>query len=227
MKRTTESTNYTNCSVVDYVVGGVLAGLLGLSLLMTGCTAEFPLKWKPTESQKQAADLTVRDLQALVPHVAPEAEIIRNEAQHAAEVTQTYLGLPKIRAVPVAPGNVQVIADAQVDANRPAPTIGQVGEAVIAEGQKLTTTGFSLAEVLLTSVGSIAGIWGAGKFKGKIDTWKTTAGDSQVKVNETIEALRQVVQSIDALPADTKAAVKKVQQQSAATEMLVAEVRKQ
>ena len=200
---------------------------LAIAVILAGCTAEFPLKWKPTEPQKQAADLAVKDIQALAPHVAPAAEPIRAEAQQAAEITQTYLGLPKTRPVPVAQANPQLLAQAREAATRPTPTIGQAGDAVISEGQRLTQTGFSLAELALTAFGSIAGIWGAGKFKGKIDGWRNTAQESQWKVNDTLEALRQVVQSIDALPSDTRAAVKKVQQQSAATESLVREARKQ
>lgn len=186
-----------------------------------GCSADFPFKWRPSEQQKQAADLTVRDLQALTPYVEAGAEPIRREAQQAAEITQTYLGLPKTRPQPVASTNVAVLMAAQSDADRPDPTAGQVGNAIVDQATKITTTGFGLAELLLTAAGSITGVWGFGKVKRRVDGWKDQAGEAEHKAADSIQAIREIVKGISQLDHETIQKVKAAQQQSSTTEQLV------
>ena len=204
----------------------VMMVVVVLAVCVAGCTSDFPLKWKPTEQQKQAADLTVKDLQALHPYVAPEAEPLRVEAHRSAEITQTYIGLPKDRPQPISPQNQPMLQQAAQDANRPPPTVGQVGTAVVDQAAKITETGFDLTEVILAAVGTIAGTWGFGKVKSRVDGWRDGAASAEAQVNETMRALQEVVQSIDHLDPETKAKVKAAQQQSLETQQLVSEAKR-
>lgn len=198
------------------------------AVCFAGCSGSWPFKWKPTEEQKQAGDLTVKDIQALEPHVDNAGEPIRREALVGAEVTQTYLGLPKKRLQPVSPANEPILQQAATDANanQPAPTTGQVGQAMIDEAAQATTAGFTLAQLILGAASSVAGVWGYGRVKRRVDGWKDRAGTAEIKANETIEAIREIVRGVDLLDPETKAKVKILQQQSSQTKRLVADAKK-
>lgn len=196
--------------------------LIVLVIGVAGCSGSFPLKWKPTEQQKQAADLAVKDIQSLAAHVTPEAQAIRAEAQQAAEVTQTYLGLPKNRPQPASPANQAVLQQAAADATRPPPTAGQVGQAVVDEASQIAASGFDMAELILTLIGGVAGTWGLGKIKRRTDEWRNTAATAEHRVGETLQALQEVVQGIDRLDPATRTVVKAAQQQTGKTQQLVA-----
>lgn len=202
------------------IIASMLVGIL------SGCSNDFPFKWRPTEQQKQAADLAVKDIAALAPHVAQVAEPIRREAQASAETTQTYIGLPKQRPQPVSPANDQIIRQAATDAARPAPTTGQVGGAIVAQAEQITTTGFDLAELLLTAAGSVAGVWGLGKVKRRVDGFKTRANEAEGRVGETLQAIREIVRGVDQLDPETKTKVKAAQLQSLQTERIVADAKR-
>lgn len=196
-------------------------------LLVAGCTGTG-LKWSPSEQQKQAADLTVRDVSALKGKVFLGAEPIRAEAQRAAEVTQTYMGLPAQRPATIDEANPALLDAAASDAAKPPPTPAQVGDAVITKIERVAQTGFGLAELVLTGLTGVAGAWGLVKVKNKVGGWRDQARTSQLSAAETLAALREVAAGIDQLPAGVKAQVKAIQRQhqSDATEKLVATVRK-
>jgi hypothetical protein len=164
---------------------------------MVGCTGSFPIKWKPTEEQKQAADLTVKDLHALEPHTELGAQPIRLEALASAETTQQYIGLPKERPKPLAPTNVELLEKARADASRAPPTVGQVATAVATEAQDVTDAGFTLADSLLTIVGTIAGTIGCGAAGKKILGYRTKASDLQGQLNAALAGFGETVSAIE------------------------------
>lgn len=197
-----------------------------LAVCFAGCSGEWPFKWKPTEDQRQAADLTVADLDALPPFTDDAGKPILDEARVAARTTQAYMGLPKNRPRPVNPTNQPMLTQAATDANRPGPTPGEVGTAIVNEAAQVTTSGFALADLLLTAGGTVAGLWGLNKAKGRFDGWKNRATGAEGQIGLTLQALREVVQGIDQLTPEIKATVKAAQRQSRETERLVADARK-
>lgn len=196
-----------------------------LAALLGGCTQAFPFKMRPTESQKRAADLTVKDLVALKPHVTPVGEPIRGEAETAAEITQTYFGLPKERAVSQAAGNPLVLAEAQAAATRPDPTLPEVIGRTIEEVEQGAQVGFGLLDAALTAAASIAATWGLGRYAGGIKKIKARAKEAEGQVLLTAAALREIVTGVQSLDDDTRAKVKAAQRQSPATVKLVAEAK--
>lgn len=129
---------------------------VALLIFCSGCMGQdgTGIRWAPTETQKQAADLVVHDVLALKPHVPAVAEPIRAEAEKAAKITRAYVGRPQEPLDPVKaskdpspdPAKQTVLTDAQQAADRPPPTIGDVG--------------YDLGDVILTSLGSMGGIGG-------------------------------------------------------------------
>lgn len=204
-----------------------ILAVVAVLLLVAGCTGTG-MKWAPTEQQKQAADLTVRDVVALKGKVFLGVEPIRAEAQRAAEVTQTYMGLPAQRPLSIDEANPALLDAAASDAAIPPPTPGQVGDAVVTQIERVAQTGFGLAELVLTGLTGVAGAWGLVKAKNKIGGWRDQTRLSQLSAAETLAALREVAAGIDQLPPATRAEVKAIQaqHQSDATEELVATVRK-
>jgi len=201
----------------------VLAALaLALVLALAGCGVKNPFKWQPTEPQKRAADLSARNWVVVKPHVQPAGEPIREEGEAAAELTQTYMGLPKERAVSQAPGNPFMFAEAQVDAARPPPALPTVIRQTIDDVEEGAQVGLALVTAALTAAGSIAATWGLGKYAGGIKKIKDRAKQAEGQVTLTAEALREVVGGIQGLDDATKAKVKAGQKQSAATAKLVA-----
>lgn len=202
----------------------VVAALL---LLAAGCTGTG-MRWAPTELQKQAADLTVRDVAALKGKVFLGVEPIRVEAQRAAEVTQTYMGLPAQRPLSIDEANPALLDAAASDAARPPPTPGEVGDAVVTQIERVAQTGFGLAELVLTGLTGVAGAWGCVKAKNKIGGWRDQTRLAQLSAGETLAALREVAAGIDQLPPTTRAEVLAIQgkHQNPRTEELVAAVRK-
>lgn len=198
-----------------------------LTALLGGCTQAFPFKMAPTESQKRAADLAVKDLAILQGHVQPAVEPIREEGQAAAEIAQTYFGLPKERAISQAANNPFMLADAQAAATKPDPTLQEVVIGGIAEAEAGAAVGFNLLDAALTAAVSIAGAWGLGRHVSGIKKLKAGAEEAKAQVTLTADALREVVTGVQALDADTKAKVKAAQSssQSPATAKLVAEAK--
>jgi len=201
------------------ILGAVLA-----AALLAGC-ADMPVRWQPTEAQKQAADLVVRDLAALKPAVPEAAEPIRAEAETAALTAQAYMGLPAQRPAPVQPANAEVLNQAAADAAKAQPTAGETAAAVLAAAQQAADTGFTLVQTLLAAGGAVAGTWSAGKIARKISGLQDKAADAQTRANATFQALGEVVGGIDRLPDEVKGQVKAAQQQSPATETLVAQAK--
>ena len=206
----------------------IVAIVLAAALLAVGCSGGMPVRWQPSEQQKQAADLAVKDLAALTPHVAAPGQPLRQEAARAAEITQTYVGLPSERLRPGATLNQQVLDQADDDAARAPPTAGQVAESVLARAEQIAQAGFGWAKMLLTSAGSIAATWGAVKVAQRIGGVRERADAAETALGESLQALREVAAGIDELPAETKGQVKAAQanHQSRETELLVAEARK-
>jgi len=194
---------------------------------IVGCSGEYPIQWKASEAQKQAADLAVTDTVALTPYVADDGQSIRAEAEQAAKVTQTYVGLPAERPMPVAAYNPVMLSQAGADASRPRPTIGQVGAAVTDEIQRGSDTVFSLADSILALVATVAGTWGATKVVGKIGSIRGQRDELQARVDTTLDALKQTVQAVDQLPPDVKSQVKAVmgQYQQGETPVIVAAIK--
>ena len=76
--------------------------------------------------------------------------------------------------------------------------------------------------------GGILATWGGGKVAGKIGQIRSQRDEYGQKLDETFEALRQIVRGVDNLDDETRAKVKQAQAavQDAATQMLVAEARR-
>ena len=203
-----------------------LATLL-LATMLCGCSPDYPFKWKPTEAQKQAADITVKDVMALEPYVAPEAQPIRQEALMAAEVTQTYMGLPNVRPTPMAAINPATLAGAAGDAAKPPPTFGEVGNAVVDEIGKKSDAVFGLADSILALVATIAGTYGATKLGGKVNGWRQDKNTLQDKANVQFQALREIIAGIDQLTPELKTQVKDImgKVQTGGTTQIVARVK--
>jgi len=186
-----------------------------LIIMLSGCM-DMPLRWQPTEAQKRAADLTVTDLNYLHPRVAEGSKLVIQEATNAARATQTYVGLPKERPTSLAAENAAILDQANADAANQ-PTLIQGAEAA----GKLA---FPLIELLLTGGISIGGTLGAKKVVSVFQNAKQTAADAQLKYDDTLTAIKEVVAGIQNLPADVKAQVKAEQakSQSNGTKELVA-----
>ena len=204
--------------------------MLATMFAAVGCN-DSPIKWKPTEAQKMAADLTVRDLRSLTPYVEHAADGLLVEATKAAEVTQTYLGLPAKRTQSGVAANVAMIAAAEADANRPDPTPAQVGDSILDQVERGITTGSDIADRLLTVAAGVAGAWGFGRVKKKIDTTRLALTDAEGRAEITLTALRQVVRGVDdykaaAAPAEKDALKKQFAiSQDAETRKIVAVVK--
>jgi hypothetical protein len=196
-------------------------------LIIGGCSAEFPVKWKPSEPQKQAADLAVSGIEALRPVVPASAGPIVNEAAQAARITQTYMGLPAERPAPVAAANAAMLAQAATDAARPAPTVGEIGNAVTSEIQSKADAAFGLADSVLALLATVAGTYGATKLGAKVNSWREQRDEAQAQANVQITAIKEIVGAIDQLAPDIKAQVKAVMApaQKGDTPMLVAAVK--
>lgn len=183
------------------------------AMVVVGCTGD-PIRWAPSEPQKQAADLAVTDVAALKPFVAPQAEPIRAEAEQAAKVTQTYLGLPQERPVSNAPVNIETLTTAGADAAK-RPSAADVAQAVSAGVTAGADAGFGLADQLLAIVGTVIGTVGLGKFAGKVSQWRqgvadarTTIDAKQAEIEALAVAVGELVKGVRNLPADVQAAVK-------------------
>jgi hypothetical protein len=190
-----------------FVLAALLAG--------PGCTAEFPLTWKATQPQRQAADLAAKNTAALRPYTLPEGEPIRADAQAAAEVTREAVGLPATRpdptppatptptpeAVATAAANAATIRQAATDAARPPVTPLAAVAAGVEDAGKVTQTGFVLADQWLTIIGSIAAAWGAKKIKDKVVTWRADASAAGDLAAQLSAALAETVRSVEAAKA--------------------------
>ncbi len=161
------------------LIPAAVAIVLGILFLLITSGCSDTLRFSPSERQKEAADIAVVDIAALRPHVAPEAEPTRAEAELAAKVTQAYIGLPKKRAVPLAPGNAQAMAEAaEVATER--PTTGEV-----------VTEGVTVLNGILGSLATIAGIWGIrGAVKAR--QWQDKAVTTSNAIIETVKAIENV-----------------------------------
>ena len=209
------------------------AAVVAIVIVMSnaaGCTGDWPLRWKPTEQQKQASDLVVKDLHAIGPHVEPLGEPIRLEALAGAETTQQYMGLPEKRPMPVAPENPGILAQAQADASRPRPTVMDAAREGVEEVSRVTEAAFPLVDQLLTIAATVAGVWGLGRGRQYVTNLKTKASEAEGQVGATVEAMRQTVGAVDEFLATTKpeqkAALKAVlgERQDKAAKMLVREL---
>lgn len=137
----------TGFVILGFALGSVLFGCAGVD--------GTAMRWAPTEAQKQAADLTVRDTQALKPHVPAIAEPIRSEAERAARATQAYVGLPETPLDAAVASEVSVpdpvkettLSDAEQASARPKPTVVDT-----------TNTGFGILEALLGTIGGVGGM---------------------------------------------------------------------
>lgn len=205
----------------------LLLALLLVPLVVAGCSAEFPLRWKPSEPQKQAADVAAKGARELKGKVHPAAEPIRAEVQQGTEITRAYMGVPKNPREPAAVGNQAILSQAAVDAARPPPTAGELATELAKELERGTQAGLGLAEVLLGAAASIAGTWGATKAARKIAGWREQTVAAQANVAQTSLALQQVAAGIDQLPSDVRQQVKDLQKkhQTEATAKLIAGVR--
>ena len=150
-----------------------------------GCTADAPLRWPPTEQQKQAADLTVQDIAALQGAVPESHESIRQEAAQAARTAQTYIGLPDTPIAPVQPENVPVLAAAQADASKEGPSLVEAVD-----------YGMDQADTILTILGSIAGAAGLGVAGVKIQRTRKTLRDQRADLDQTFAVVSQLVEGI-------------------------------
>lgn len=197
-------------------------------LLLAGCGAQWPFKWKPTEAQRQAAGLTVDGTYALEEHVPEPAKPILRQTRKAAKITQRYVGLPSQPLAVGSPAAEPVLEQAASDAAKPPPTPTEVAAATVNEIQQAAATGLGIAELLLGAGVTILGTWGAGKAARRVAGWRDATVAAKSQVTETTAALREVVKAIDKLPGDVKDKVKAGQRgsQSSRTEVLVAVARK-
>ncbi|HOD84588.1 MAG: hypothetical protein BWX88_05295 [Planctomycetes bacterium ADurb.Bin126] len=209
-----------------WFVGAAIVVLMIVAGMLAGCT-EMPVRYAPTEEQKQAADLAVTNLQALAPHVDQPGQPVRQEALAAAQVTQSYVGLPEKRPVSLAAENAETIGRAAQVATR-RPTVADTAYAVIGQAEQVANVGFNLLDVLLAGAGGILATWGGGKVAGRIGQIRSQRDEYGQKLGETFEALRQIVRGVDNLDDETRAKVKQAQSavQDAATQMIVAEARR-
>ena len=169
--------------------------LLLLTVALSGCqglTALTPFRYQPTEAQRSAADLVVQDVTALKGHVTPAAEPVRAEAEVAAKVTQTYMGLPKVRPNPVAPENTAIIDEAEVAATQPQPTIV---DTVLTS----VDTAFDLADALMVLVAGAAGTAGFLKVRSKVLDGRAKLADVSVQKDALAKALRDLVTGVEDL----------------------------
>ena len=162
-----------------------MVGAMVLILALTGCSADAPLRWPPTEAQKQAADLTVQDIAALRGAVPASHENIRQEAAEAARTAQTYIGLPDQPLAPVQPENVDVVAAAQADANQEGPSIVDAVD-----------YGLDQADTILAIIGSIAGTVGIGGIGMKIRSVRKTLRRQRGTVAQQADVLQQLVEGV-------------------------------
>ncbi len=172
--------------------------LITAVLVVGGCT-ESPMRWKPTEPQKQAADLVVTDVVALERFTSPEGEPIRAEAERASKAAQTYFGLPKVRLESVAPANVPKLEQAESDAALPPPTGIQVVEQVIDTVEEKVQTGLGITESIIGLVGTIAGTYGFGRLGAKVNGWRKGKNKAEKVADVQFAALREVVVGVGRL----------------------------
>ena len=177
---------------------------IAVAFVASGCTS--PFRWQATEGQKQAADLTVRDLEALALAVPTLAAPILREAKQCAKITQEYVGLPKTRLETVAEANPYILEQAEADAVVPPPDFGDIADA----------TYNRLDLILAIGATVVAGVGGVGGVK-----LKTSIAALRTKLATAKTAVDEIVTGIEGLDVDTKATVKAKQEQSPATEALV------
>jgi hypothetical protein len=146
-----------------------------LIVSLYGC-ADNPLRFAPTEAQKQAIDLTVTDSLALAPHVDPAGQPILTEATDAAKITQTYLGLPTARPTTLAAGNATILGQAAtVAAARPTPA------QTVAAGEKVANDALGTVTQGITAVLALVAT-GAGIYY-KLKSGAALAETAQVKAD--------------------------------------------
>jgi hypothetical protein len=185
--------------------------VLALCLLsLPGCQ-DASVRFAPSEAQKQAADLTVSDAQALTPYVQPAGQPILAEATQAAKVTQVYVGLPASRPAPIAAGNAATLAQASTDAAG-RPTIAQTINSGLDQAGKAADvaqdTASKTADTLLkwAAVVTAIGTLGYGVKQ------KLNANQAKQDASDTTQKSAAVVGSVDAglaaLPPEQQAAFK-------------------
>ena len=196
-------------NVILLVIGCVLlsAGYI------VGCGGgDWPIRWRPTEAQKQAGDLTVQDITDLKDFTEPAGEPLRKEALRSAEATRNYLSAPKVRPVPVAPDNDALLEKVEQNAAKPLPTPTQVAAVVTNKAQDAVDTGAGLLSQILTILGTAAGTLGLTGAASRIIAGKTKIAELKAAADSGLTALTEVVRGIDAakpvLPPDAVNALK-------------------
>lgn len=184
--------------------------LLMVLVVSVGCSGEFPLKWKPTEQQKQTADLVTRDLELLQTHVNETGTPVLAEATRGARTTQVYFGLPETRLTPVAPANEVVLTRAETDAVRPGPTLEEILDALEEEAGRKTDAAFSLAEKLLALLAMGAGTVGSIKGVSLVNGWRTKKNELKTEVAGQGKALMELVKGVAKLGPELKKEVKTI-----------------
>ena len=156
----------------------------------------------------------VDDIIALEDLIPSEGRPIAAEAKQAARTTQKYVGLPDIPLLPGKIANAPVLAAAEMEAGRPAPTPAEVAVGGVEEFGKIVTLTSSIVDELLLLAGAVGGVWGLKSLKGKLDAVRAEKDEIVIRIDETTGALKSTVLALEEafknLPPEITAQIKAI-----------------
>jgi hypothetical protein len=157
--------------------------------VVPGCGDAHLIRWRPTESQRQAADLAVQAADSMAA-VAPASHVqVARAGQEATRTTQRYMGLPRERARIREPNEVAgtIAAADMVAGDR--PTLAQGAEYAVA-------TGLGWTEAILGLMGTVAGTWGATTVARRVKSYRDQARKTGSALRETVRAIDETMDEL-------------------------------
>lgn len=180
----------------------ILAAALGVFLgivIIHGCGPSWPVQWKATEATKQAQGLVEDNLGLARPRADAVGKVHIDEAAGAARAVTSYVGVPAVRAKPVAVHTQEeiekaladtaagikrpVITQAEADARRKAATPGDIARALPKEIEESVLPWADLGIALVSIFAPVAG---------------ATALVYRKKFKTALDAFEQTVEGVDA-----------------------------
>jgi len=153
-----------------------------------GCTQMDPIRWAPSESQKQNADLAVQAARSMEDVAPPSHAKVAKIGVTATKTTKRYFGEPKEPVFLEEPAADEAMEQAEDDAVQ-RPTLEEGASYAVDR-----TAG--IVGSLLAGAASIAGIWGAGKVRNKLIDYRRQANQLGQSMKETVHSVSEAMTGV-------------------------------